>query len=198
MGATGEASEAATPAGGQELQAARAAEGHGNRLRALLLEDDPQMTAALIAHLQRTGAFQVPMVADSAIEAIDGAARFRPAVIVVDIALAGDAGLRILSAFRDVAPHASVFVITPLPGLRPAGIASGAREVVEPSDLRPLCHLLPAALEEASVGCTCCPTTAATTVTLRATARGSSAVVDGGYEDLTSSPGTRNTNTPAS
>jgi ActR/RegA family two-component response regulator len=75
-------------------------------------------------------------------EAVHLAADLAPDVVIVDLAVAGSAGVRIVSVLRSALPGCEVVVVTPLPDLDTPAREAGAFEVVRPHDLRPL----PAAL----------------------------------------------------
>lgn len=71
-------------------------------------------------------------------EAVQLAADLAPDVAIVDLAVAGSAGVRIVSVIRSALPGCEVVVVTPLPDLDAAAREAGALEVVRPEDLRPL------------------------------------------------------------
>jgi ActR/RegA family two-component response regulator len=71
-------------------------------------------------------------------QAVHLAADLAPDVVVVDLAVAGSAGLRIVSVLRSAVPGCEVVVVTPLPELDAPAREVGALEVVRPEDLRPL------------------------------------------------------------
>jgi ActR/RegA family two-component response regulator len=75
-------------------------------------------------------------------EAVHLAADLAPDVAVVDLAVAGSAGVRIVSVLRSALPGCEVVVVTPLPDLDAAAREAGAVEVVRPEDLRPLTAVL--------------------------------------------------------
>lgn len=75
-------------------------------------------------------------------EAVHLAAVLAPDVAVVDLAVAGSAGVRIVAVLRSALPSCEVVVITPLPELDAAARDAGAAEVVRPEDLRPLSAVL--------------------------------------------------------
>jgi ActR/RegA family two-component response regulator len=71
-------------------------------------------------------------------EAVHLAANHAPDVAVVDLAVAGSAGVRIVPVLRAAVPGCEVVVVTPLSELDAAARELGALEVVRPHDLRPL------------------------------------------------------------
>lgn len=60
------------------------------------------------------------------IEAIELAAMLRPAFLVLDLAVAGQLGVRVITAIHVAAPELPVVVVTPFPGLAGAARAAGA------------------------------------------------------------------------
>jgi ActR/RegA family two-component response regulator len=71
-------------------------------------------------------------------EAVHLAADLAPDVAVVDLAVSGSAGVRIVGVLRSAVPGCEVVVVTPLTELDAAAREAGALEVVRPDDLRPL------------------------------------------------------------
>jgi ActR/RegA family two-component response regulator len=75
-------------------------------------------------------------------EAVHLAVDLAPDVAVVDLAVAGSAGVRVVSMLRSALPGCEVVVISPLPDLDAAVREAGAVQVVRPEDLRPLTAVL--------------------------------------------------------
>jgi DNA-binding response OmpR family regulator len=57
---------------------------------------------------------------------------------VIDLALTGSLGVRIVSVLRAAAPGCEIIAISPLENVDLAVLEAGAIEVVHPDDLRPL------------------------------------------------------------
>jgi ActR/RegA family two-component response regulator len=57
---------------------------------------------------------------------------------VLDLALAGSAGVRLIAAVRVLVPDCEVLLLSELRGIDLPAIEAGAHRIVDPSDLRPL------------------------------------------------------------
>ena len=122
--------------------------------RALLWDDDPSSSRAVAAILRRSG-FEVIATVVSLADASLAVELSAPDIVVVDLALTGDLGLGMISAFRTAQPRCAIVVLSPFEALRPAAIAAGAYDVVvnAGSDLRALERcLLRAAADWAAAG----------------------------------------------
>jgi ActR/RegA family two-component response regulator len=103
----------------------------------LICEDDSGSRRALSAILVRRG-FSVLATVDSAEELLRAASGVRADVILLELDLAGVAGLGIIPALRAAAPRSAIVLLSPFDGLRAAAIEAGAFDFVDPSDLRDL------------------------------------------------------------
>jgi ActR/RegA family two-component response regulator len=112
--------------------------GEPEPLNALLLCGDA--TVPCDALLRTVAAAGVEVVAHEHRwpEAVHLAADLAPDVAIVDLAVAGSAGVRIVSVLHSALPGCEVVVLSPLPELDAAARDAGACEVVRPNDLRPL------------------------------------------------------------
>lgn len=129
-------------------------------LAAVVCEDDTVMEAALIDTLNGLYAFDVVAAVTSGDEAVAAVARTQPNVVVLDLALAGEAGLRIVPALREAAPACAVVVLVPSPfgRLRASAEEAGAMALVELEDLRPLRRCLEQVhLRAHAESCPSCP-----------------------------------------
>lgn len=129
-------------------------------LAAVICEDDAVVAAALIATLKGLYGFDVVAAVASGDDVVAAASRTRPAVVVVDLALAGEAGLGIVPALREVAPGCAVVVLVPRPfgRLRASAEEVGAMALVELSDLRALRRCLEQVHRRAHAdACPSCP-----------------------------------------
>src|SRR5437764_11891423 len=79
--------------------------------RILLVDDHPLTRSALAGLLQQHGFEVVGEAADGA-EAIDGAERLRPDVVLLDLSMPGVDGLTALPRLREAAPDCEVVVLT--------------------------------------------------------------------------------------
>jgi DNA-binding NarL/FixJ family response regulator len=75
-------------------------------------------------------------------EAVERVADLSVDVVVVDLALAGSVGVRLVTVLRSAAPSCEVIVVSPLRDIDLASLEAGAAEVVHPTDLRPLATAL--------------------------------------------------------
>ena len=106
-------------------------------LRAVSCTDSAANRRAVEAILLR-GGFHIFAEVGSALDAIAAASVGQPDVVVLDIALTGDLGLRALRELHDAAPACAVIVVSSFETLRPASLAAGAYEFVGNADLRAL------------------------------------------------------------
>lgn len=79
---------------------------------------------------------------DSAEDLLGVAGGVQTRVVLLDLALAGVAGLRIIPALRAVAPDCDIVLLSSFGSLRTAAIQAGAYDLVDPCDLRQLEHCL--------------------------------------------------------
>lgn len=114
--------------------------GGSRALVAVICEDDPELAAALEGTLTQLYGMQLAARVTTAAEAVRVAATVKPDLVVIDLALAGDLGLGVVSALHEAAPGCTVVVVVPpaFVGLQPEAVAAGAMTLVESSDLRPL------------------------------------------------------------
>ncbi len=103
----------------------------------LICDDDFGSRRALSAVLKRKG-FDTVATVQSAEDLLAHAGHPGVRVILLDLALAGMAGLRIIASLRAVAPSAVIVLLSPFAGLRRAAVDAGAYELVDPHDLREL------------------------------------------------------------
>lgn len=103
----------------------------------VICEDDVAACRALDAILTRRG-YTVLATVSSAEELLRAVAGLQAQVILIELALAGLAGLRILPALAAVAPGCAVVVLSPFVDLRPSAIEAGAYDLVDTRDLRDL------------------------------------------------------------
>lgn len=104
---------------------------------ALVLQDDVRTRVAMRCMLHRCG-FSVVSEVATAREALNVAASIRPRVVVVDLALTGELGLRVVPALHDASPGVAVYVVSAFPRLRQPALHAGAAELVDFEDPRVL------------------------------------------------------------
>ena len=130
-------------------------------LGAVICEDDPEVRAALVDTINGMYGVEIRATLTSGNETIAAAAGARPDLVVVDLALAGVWGLRIVSRLIEVAPTTMVVAVVPVPfgSLRADAEEAGATALIELSDLRPLRGCLEQLHNRlhADSRCPCCP-----------------------------------------
>ncbi len=106
-------------------------------LRGLIWEDDAGAQRAVESVMERCG-FQVVAVVASAPLAMRVAQRRRPHVIVLDLALTGELGLKVVPQLTTAAPGVAVVVLSSFNTLEGAALEAGACELLDKSDMRQL------------------------------------------------------------
>jgi len=112
----------------------------GARPVAVICQDDPALAAALVHTVGDLYGMRVAATVRTAAAALTAVAAAQPALVVVDLALAGERGLRIVGALQQAAPGCAVIVLAPaeFTDLRLDAVAAGAITLVTAGDLRPL------------------------------------------------------------
>lgn len=131
-------------------------------LAAVVCEDDTVMATALVDTLNGLYGFDLVAAVASGQDAVAAVARTQAHVVVLDLALAGEAGLGIVPALREAAPACAVVVLVPTPfrRLRASAEDAGAMALVELDDLRPLRRCLEQVhLRAHAESCPSCPAT---------------------------------------
>jgi len=111
---------------------------------ALVVEDDETTRLAMRLMLDRCGFTAVTEVSTAA-QALEVAGMIRPRVIVIDIALTGLLGLKMIAALHAAYPGAAVYIVSAFARLREAARSVGAADMVDFGDPRILerqLHLL--------------------------------------------------------
>lgn len=128
------------------------------RLTAVICEDEPRMAAALADTVTSMYGLHLAATVDSVGEAIAATHRETPSLVVVDLALAGELGLGVIAALHEAAPGCAVVVLVPpaFVGLQFEAVASGAMNLVETTDLRPLQCCIEHLTEVHGEGCPSC------------------------------------------
>ena len=109
------------------------------RPRGLVCDDEPASRRAVEAILAGCG-FEVVASVGSAAEALVATELSSPDVVVLDLALAGDLGLRLIAALRFAQPGCAVVVLSSFTSLRRPALDAGAYDFVADAgaDLREL------------------------------------------------------------
>ena len=130
-------------------------------LTAVICEDDTAVASALVDTLNGLYGFDVVASVESAADAVTATEQAQPDIVVVDLSLSAEAGLRIVTSLQRAAPDCAVVVVVPPPfgRLRASAERAGAMALVELTDLRPLRHCLEQLHTRSHVEpCPCCPT----------------------------------------
>ena len=109
-------------------------------LVAVICEDDAVVATALAHTLRDLYGMRVAATVRTAAAALVAAASIQPNLVVIDLALTGQRGLRIVPELHEAAPGCAVVVCAPpeFVDLRLDAVASGAVTLVKASDVRPL------------------------------------------------------------
>ena len=96
--------------------------------RVLVVEDVPELSRLLEMTFELDGRFECVGTATSGGAALDLAARERPDAVVLDLAIDGIDGIRVLPSLRAVLPDARIIVFTGRddPELRARALEAGA------------------------------------------------------------------------
>lgn len=106
----------------------------------LMCEDDSGGAAALVDTANAHFGFDVAPPVASGAEAVALSSSIQPDLVIIDMALLGEPGLRTISALHAAAPNCAVVVVAqpPFASLRAAAIEAGAMALVELADPRQL------------------------------------------------------------
>ena len=127
----------------------------------MICEDDTAVASALVDTLNGLYGFDVLASVESAADAVTATEQAQPDIVVVDLSLSAEAGLRIVASLQRAAPDCAVVVVVPPPfgRLRASAERAGAMALVELTDLRPLRHCLEQLHTRSHAEpCPCCPT----------------------------------------
>ncbi len=110
------------------------------RLVAVICQDDVVLAAALVHTVGDLYGLRISATVHTAEAALTATASVQPDLVVIDLALAGERGLRIVRQLQQVAPGCAVVVAAPpeFGDLRLDAVAAGAVTLIETCDLRPL------------------------------------------------------------
>jgi CheY-like chemotaxis protein len=109
---------------------------------ALLLCGDASVPCATLERIVTDAGVTVVAKVRHWSEAVERLADTVVDVAVVDLALAGTVGVRLIHVLRTTSPATHVVAVSPLKEIDLHALEAGAVEVVSPSDLRPLVTLL--------------------------------------------------------
>lgn len=128
----------------------------------LICEDDPAILTALAVTATGLFGFRLGGVTHCAVGTIAAvqSAAVKPDMVVLDLALFGNLGMRSIRTLLDLAPACQVVVIV-TPSFWRAGLAArraGAMAVIDAHDLRPFrdCLQIVLAKKHAGSSCRCC------------------------------------------
>jgi two-component system, NarL family, response regulator DesR len=105
---------------------------------ALLLCGEGSIPGGLLTRTVAEAGFDVVATVRRWSEAVHRAADLAVDVVVVDLALTGSVGVRLIPVLRAAVPSCEVIAISPLDRIDLATAEAGAAAVVQPTDLRPL------------------------------------------------------------
>jgi DNA-binding response OmpR family regulator len=105
---------------------------------ALLLCADATLPCAVLGRLVGDAGFEVVAAVRHWSDAVERAAHLGVDVVIVDLALTGTIGVRVIAVLRSAAPTSQIIALSPLRDVDLAVYEAGAVEVVHPTDLRPL------------------------------------------------------------
>lgn len=111
--------------------------GHTAARCVVLVEHDAPELAALVRAVGAAG-FAVSALVDRWVELLVAVVEGDPDAVVLDIAMAGRSGLRLIAALHALAPRCRIVVLSELRAIDLSVIEAGAAAVVDPADLRPL------------------------------------------------------------
>lgn len=120
-------------------------------LRGLIWEDDGDAERAIRAVMEQCG-FEVVALAISVPEALNAAQRTQPHAVVLDLALSGELGLRIVPQLAAVVPGVAVVVLSPFGALETHAADAGACGLIDKSDLRHLARCLQSVARQCLAG----------------------------------------------
>lgn len=125
-------------------------------LRGLVIHDDPVVVRAVAVIMGQCGVEPVAHV-NSGAAGLPIARAERPQFVVLDLALSGVRGVHLVSDLQAAAPGCTVVVLSPYTGLHEPARQAGARDLLDPSDLRVLRRCLQDAVSGADghAGCSC-------------------------------------------
>jgi ActR/RegA family two-component response regulator len=105
---------------------------------ALLLCGEATVPCAVLQRAITDAGFDVVCAVGRWSEAVERIAELSVEAAVIDLALTGSLGVRIVPVLRAAAPGCGIIAISPLENIDLAVLEAGAVEVVHPDDLRPL------------------------------------------------------------
>ena len=110
-------------------------------LRGLIWDDDAVAERAIRALMEQCH-FEVVAVATSVSGALKAAQRTQPHAVVLDLALTGELGLKIVPELAALAPGVAVVLLSPFAALEAHASDAGACGLMDKSDLRLLTRCL--------------------------------------------------------
>lgn len=122
--------------------------------RALVCADEPGLLHAVRVMLEQNGV-EVVATVDKGDQAVFAARATDPDLVILDLALSGALGLRLVGALRAAVPDTAVVVVSPFESLRRAAVGAGALDLVSPRDIRRLAVSVHHVLEAHPDTCEC-------------------------------------------
>jgi DNA-binding NarL/FixJ family response regulator len=112
--------------------------GHTTTGRCVVLGDHGAPGMAALGRAIADADLEVTSVASRWPELLTAVVETSPDAVVIDLAMAGRAGVRLISAVRALVPDCRIAVLSDLRAAPLIALEAGATAVVDPSDLRPL------------------------------------------------------------
>ncbi len=103
--------------------------------RGLVCADEPGVVHAVRVMLEQSGV-EVAATVATGDQVVFAARATDPDLIILDLALSGALGLRIVGTLRAAVPDAAVVVLSPFESLRRSAAGAGALDLVSLRDLR--------------------------------------------------------------
>lgn len=101
---------------------------HGTPLAAVFEAD--RVTSRAVGAIVEGCGFDVVSFADPPVDVVSTVKALRPEVVVLELAIAGAQGLRIVRDLLDAAPGCAVILLAPFENLREPAISAGAFELI--------------------------------------------------------------------
>lgn len=111
--------------------------GHTAARCVVLVEHDAPGLPALVRAVAAAG-FEVSAVTDRWVELLVAVVEEDPDAVILELAMAGRSGLRLIAALHALAPRCRIVVLSELRAIDLPALEAGASAVVDSSDLRPL------------------------------------------------------------
>ncbi|WP_052664238.1 response regulator [Nitriliruptor alkaliphilus] len=106
--------------------------------RCVVLVGHDALGLAALAKAAAAAGYEVSAVVDRWVELLVAVVEEDPDAVVLELAMAGRSGLRLISALHALAPRCRIVVLSDLRAIDLPALEAGASAVVDSADLRPL------------------------------------------------------------